>query len=175
MNRYEIMMEIEGIVGVAHVEAEKLEQKGHETVYADGIRIDLPGNILHTHKKQPITIPKKFVKRFAETAINPKYYGKLTINPKRDMIELGSQVKDTITSYKGIVVGRCEWLHGCTRVIVESEDLKDGKPIDPQWFDEQRVEVLKGPSAKIKKTIEQKDVPPGGPMPDPKPAKAPTR
>jgi len=91
------------------------------------------------------------------------------------MIELGSEVKDTITGFKGIVVGRCEWLHGCTRLTVEGQTLHEGKPVDPQWFDEQRVELLKGPSAKIVKTVKQTEVPSGGPMPDPKPAKVPRR
>lgn len=56
------------------------------------------------------------------------------------MIKLGSKVKDMITGYAGIAVGRTEWLYGCNRIVVESDQLKDGKPLETQWFDEQRVE-----------------------------------
>jgi len=116
------------------------------------------------------------LKRFAETKLNPRLYGTITINPRKHMIELGSTVKDLITGYKGVVIGRCEWLHGCTRLIVEAEELKDGKPIEPQWFDEQRVELVKKPSAKLLKSLAAvKPEAPGGPQPDPKPAKAPSR
>lgn len=58
------------------------------------------------------------------------------------MIELGSRVRDLITGFEGAVIGRTEWLYGCARIVVEGLELKDGKPHDPQWFDEQRVEEL---------------------------------
>jgi hypothetical protein len=60
------------------------------------------------------------------------------------MIELGTKVKDLITGFTGVAVARTEWLYGCARIVVESCDLKDGVPISPQWFDEQRVEEIEG-------------------------------
>lgn len=58
------------------------------------------------------------------------------------MIKLGSKVKDNITGFAGIATSRTEYLHGCVHVGITPTELKDGKPIDPQWFDEQRVQVI---------------------------------
>ena len=77
------------------------------------------------------------------------------------MITLGSKVKDRFTGFQGIATGRAEFVFGCSRIQVEPEELKDGKPIEPQWFDEQRIEVVQT----------QKDTaapkPSGGPQNDP--------
>ncbi len=75
--------------------------------------------------------------------------------------KLGDSVRDTLTGYKGIVVAVTYWLYGCTRAAVQSVDLKDGKTIEPEWFDEQRVEVV----APTK--IESPVVAIGGPQKDP--------
>ena len=56
--------------------------------------------------------------------------------------ELGSEVKDKITGFVGIVVARTAWINGCTRYGVQSRELKDGKPIDAEWFDEQSLVVF---------------------------------
>ena len=37
------------------------------------------------------------------------------------MKNLGDEVKDTITGFKGIVVARTEWLNGCARVTVQPQ------------------------------------------------------
>ena len=57
-------------------------------------------------------------------------------------VKLGSRVKDTITGFVGVAVARSEWMYGCNRIVVESQELKDGKTIDGQWFDEQRIETI---------------------------------
>ncbi len=54
-------------------------------------------------------------------------------------IKLGDKVKDSITGFEGIVTGIGRYLNGCVLVSVTSTDLKDGKPIESQWFDEQRL------------------------------------
>jgi len=54
------------------------------------------------------------------------------------VIKLGNQVMDNITSLEGVVVGITRWQNGCVRIGVQAVDLKDGKPVDPIWFDEQR-------------------------------------
>ena len=56
--------------------------------------------------------------------------------------ELGQTVRDVITRYEGVVTSRTEYLHGCTRIVVQSREMKDGKPVEDQCFDEQRLEVL---------------------------------
>jgi len=58
------------------------------------------------------------------------------------MVGLGDRVKDSITGATGIAVARCEWLHGCIRVSVQPEELKDGKPQDLYTVDEPQLEVL---------------------------------
>lgn len=59
------------------------------------------------------------------------------------MIKLGSEVKDTVTGFKGVVVGRSEFLNGCTRIGVQPKALKDGKCPDISWFDEPQLEITK--------------------------------
>jgi hypothetical protein len=56
------------------------------------------------------------------------------------MVKLGTKVKDSITGFEGIATSRTEYLYGCVRVCVEPQGLHDGKPIDPMFFDEQRLE-----------------------------------
>jgi hypothetical protein len=58
-------------------------------------------------------------------------------------IELGAEVKDKVSGYKGLVVGRHHYLYGCHRYSVHSQELKDGKPVDGFTFDEGQLEVIK--------------------------------
>jgi hypothetical protein len=57
-------------------------------------------------------------------------------------IKFGSIVKDPITGFQGIAVSRHEYLTGCTRIGVQSQKLHDGKPINPETFDEPQLQVL---------------------------------
>jgi hypothetical protein len=54
---------------------------------------------------------------------------------------LGVKVTDSITGFSGIVISRTEYLHGCARVGVESDKLRDGKPLEVQYFDEPRMVI----------------------------------
>jgi hypothetical protein len=69
------------------------------------------------------------------------------------MLKLGDRAKDIITGVTGIVTGKTEWLYGCSRLGLQPEKPKDGKPVETQWFDEgQCVLVRKSvvkPSAPI--------------------------
>jgi hypothetical protein len=56
--------------------------------------------------------------------------------------ELGQQVKEKVTGFKGIIVTRSEHLYGCIVYAVKSEALHEGKPIDAQWFDEGSLVVV---------------------------------
>jgi hypothetical protein len=59
-------------------------------------------------------------------------------------IALGSLVKDNITGFIGIAIGRTEFGFGCIHIRVQAQGLtKEGEPIPTQSFDEQRMEVLK--------------------------------
>lgn len=54
----------------------------------------------------------------------------------------GDLVEDKITKFKGRIIARIEWIYGCKRYIVQSEELgKEGKPVD--WtFDEGGLTML---------------------------------
>jgi hypothetical protein len=55
------------------------------------------------------------------------------------MIKLGEIVVDSISGFTGVATAKTEWLYGCVRICVTPKELKDGKPVDEQWFDEQRL------------------------------------
>lgn len=55
-----------------------------------------------------------------------------------DAVELGSEVRDSITGFEGTATGRAEYLYGCVRIQVEAHEIKDGEP-QSCWFDEQRL------------------------------------
>lgn len=73
------------------------------------------------------------------------------MNQKRELIQVGDLVRDTITKFDGVVVAITEWLNGCVRVTVQPKQLKDGKPIDTFVFDVEQLQVLKRakPAAKV--------------------------
>jgi hypothetical protein len=76
------------------------------------------------------------------------------------MIALGKKAKDKITGFEGVVMARTEYLTGCARVSLQSEELKDGKPLEWVAFDEEQcVELEPEPL-----DLEMED--PGGPRPD---------
>ena len=80
------------------------------------------------------------------------------------MVKLGSRVKDTVSGFTGIATGRAEYLYGCVRILIESESLHDGRPVEGEWFDEQRVEVVKEKRAEVNKDNSASS---GGPQSDP--------
>lgn len=54
----------------------------------------------------------------------------------------GDEVACKITGYKGVVIGRTHWLHNCNTYMVKSSELKDGKPMDAESFEEPRIELI---------------------------------
>lgn len=84
------------------------------------------------------------------------------------MIHLGEQVYDSITGFSGVVIARFEYLYGCVRVQVQSKELKDGKPVEPQVFDEAqliRMEAEANISVAAASTGGPRDAPPGRAVP----------
>jgi len=63
-------------------------------------------------------------------------------------IKLGSKVKDKITGLVGIAMARTTWLHGCVRISIQPQELKDGKPIELYTIDEPQCEVIEEEKAK---------------------------
>ncbi len=81
------------------------------------------------------------------------------------MINLGDRAKDKVSGFTGIVVGRTEWLHGCVRVTIQPEEMKDGKPIEPMTFDELQLELV---AAGIHAPAASPNRLTGGPIAEPK-------
>lgn len=74
--------------------------------------------------------------------------------------ELGDIAKDTITGFQGVVIGITKWLHGCRRITIQPQSLKDGKPLEAHGFDEPQVKIIK--KAAFAETADT-----GGPKPEP--------
>lgn len=78
-----------------------------------------------------------------------------------NIIQLGDNVRDTITGFKGRVVGITDWLYQCRRLGLQASNLdKDGQPLSLQWFDELQCETIEANGGKSK-DMDAK----GGPMP----------
>lgn len=93
-------------------------------------------------------------------------------------IKMGSRVKHILNGFTGIVIGRTEWLSGCDRYGVQPEELKDGKSLEPEWFDENMLTVVteKTPSARVyAETRGQPVAVRGGPQPTPSRQSNPSR
>jgi len=65
------------------------------------------------------------------------------------MLQLGSEVRDMITQFNGVIVARDEWFNGYVRYGVQSKELHDGKPLELQWLDEGRL-IRIGPPMRLK-------------------------
>lgn len=62
----------------------------------------------------------------------------------RDPIELGMRVRDPITGFTGIAVGRATWLTGCDRVAIRGEvdeNAANDRP-DLYYVDEPALEIV---------------------------------
>lgn len=55
---------------------------------------------------------------------------------------LGCVLKDCITGFEGVVLGRTEYFTGCKHYGLASRGMKDGKPLDWEWFDESRLTMI---------------------------------
>lgn len=63
-------------------------------------------------------------------------------------INLGDEVKDKVTGFRGVVIAITSWLYGCRRVTVQPPMGKDGKVPEGMVFDEPSVNIVK--SGKIR-------------------------
>jgi hypothetical protein len=77
------------------------------------------------------------------------------------MIQLGDKAKDKITGFTGVAVAKTEYLTGCTRVSLQSQELHEGKPVDWQSFDEDQLELIEEPESEVDLDVKK----PGGPQP----------
>ncbi len=64
-------------------------------------------------------------------------------------LELGGTAKDQISGFEGVVCGITFWLNGCATIGLRSKKLKEGVPVEPQWFDDPQLKAIKrGPKIK---------------------------
>ena len=56
--------------------------------------------------------------------------------------ELGDEAEDLITGFKGIIVYRSQWIHNCNVYGLQPQEMKDGKPMEKQQFDEPQLRIL---------------------------------
>jgi hypothetical protein len=57
-------------------------------------------------------------------------------------IVLGSKVRDRITGFEGEVTARTTYLYGLDRLCVEPRVTSEGKGLEGQWFEAERLEQL---------------------------------
>jgi hypothetical protein len=73
--------------------------------------------------------------------------------------ELGQVVKEKITGFTGVIMGRTDYITGCKQygLLSQKLDKTTGKPLDWHWFDEERL-VVAGKKISLVDSI-------GGPQP----------
>ena len=79
-------------------------------------------------------------------------------------VELGDQVEDVVSGFKGIVMARTEWLNGCARIVVQPKVGKDRKMPDNACFDEPQLKIIK--RANTPKPVRKQRASTGGPKDD---------
>ena len=79
-----------------------------------------------------------------------------------DKINLGDKVKDKVTGYTGIAVSSTDYLQGCTRIAVQAQELKDGKPVAELWVDEPQLTIIKRAVVK-EEVVDEGEEKTGGP------------
>ncbi len=57
-------------------------------------------------------------------------------------MELGIEVEDVITGFKGTVMGYVQYLSGCHQALVAPRVDKKGELRESHWFDEQRLKRI---------------------------------
>jgi hypothetical protein len=55
------------------------------------------------------------------------------------MIRLGATAEDRITGFRGVITGRVNYVSGCNQSLLVPKVDKDGKVLEGQWFDDQRL------------------------------------
>lgn len=58
--------------------------------------------------------------------------------------ELGQVVKEKVTGFTGVIMGRTDYITGCKQYGLLSQRLRKdtGKPVEWQWFDEERLVMV---------------------------------
>lgn len=54
-------------------------------------------------------------------------------------VDLGTEVTDQITGFKGMVTARVQYITGCNQYLVQPRVKETGDFVESCWFDEDRV------------------------------------
>lgn len=57
-------------------------------------------------------------------------------------MQIGDKIRDRVNGFTGIAVGMTEYINGCRQFLLKPTKLKDDKPVEGQWIDEQHLEVV---------------------------------
>lgn len=72
--------------------------------------------------------------------------------------ELGAEVKDRLTGFKGIMTGVCHYITGCSQALVQPKMRKDTF-VEARWIDIDRLDVTKTGAFKLAVVHPGPDVP----------------
>ena len=76
-------------------------------------------------------------------------------------VNLGDQVRDSLTGIEGVAYGRSTYLTGCDHIGIKRTGTgSDGKPYDLHWVDEPLLVVLQPSAFSVPHQSSEK---PGGP------------
>lgn len=56
--------------------------------------------------------------------------------------QLGDEVKDSVSGFRGVVVAVTDWLNGCKRITVQPPIKKDGTLPGTETFDAEQINVV---------------------------------
>jgi len=82
-------------------------------------------------------------------------------------IALGTVVRDGVTGFTGVAIGRVVYMNGCVQYLVKAQALHDGKPIAGEWIDEGQLEVVPDAPLFAMRTLWAGALSSGGPQPIP--------
>lgn len=71
-------------------------------------------------------------------------------------VSCGDHVRDRISGFEGIVTSITDFIAGCRRIAVNSRELKDGKPLESEAFDEPDLEIIEKNVIKPSKSSQEK-------------------
>ena len=60
----------------------------------------------------------------------------------KEELKLGWYAKDTITGFKGMLIGVAKYLHGNTQWLIQPVELYEGSPVESEWFDEGSLDPI---------------------------------
>ena len=77
--------------------------------------------------------------------VGKEYYIDIIDSEVTSLIEveqfiLGQEVQDKYTKFKGTIIGIAHYLHEADNICIQSNGLKNGKPLEAEWLPVSRIE-----------------------------------